>query len=67
VTGGFRAVTALVKRFRGVAKAMKLRFKFSPRGMRRTFNDLAWTANIEAVVTRSLNGHLTERMQERAL
>jgi integrase len=64
VTGGFRAVTALVKPFRGVAKAMKLGFNFTPRGMRRTFNDLARTACIEAVVTRSISGHLTERMQE---
>jgi integrase len=64
VTGGFRAVTALVKPFRGVAKAMKLGFNFTPRGMRRTFNDLARTACIEAVVTRSISGHLTERMQQ---
>ena len=43
---------------------MKLGFTFTPRGMRRTFNDLARTARIEAIVTRSISGHLTERMQE---
>lgn len=32
--------------------------------MRRTFNDLARHAKIEAIVTRSISGHLTERMQD---
>jgi hypothetical protein len=31
--------------------------------MRRTFNDLARAAKVEALVTRSISGHLTERMQ----
>jgi hypothetical protein len=34
------------------------------RGMRRTFNDLARLANVEAVVTKSISGHKTERMRE---
>jgi hypothetical protein len=32
--------------------------------MRRTFNDLARHAKIESIVTRSISGHLTERMQD---
>jgi hypothetical protein len=32
--------------------------------MRRTFNDLMRTAQVEAIVTRSISGHLTERLQE---
>jgi len=32
--------------------------------MRRTFNDLARAAKIEAVITKSISGHLTERMRE---
>lgn len=63
VTGGFRCVTALCKPFREVGRELKLGFMFTPRGMRRTFNDLARTARIEAVVTRSISGHLTEEMQ----
>jgi hypothetical protein len=31
--------------------------------MRRKFNDLARAARVEAIVTRSISGHLTERMQ----
>jgi hypothetical protein len=37
---------------------------FTQSGMRRTFNDLMRTAQVEAIVTRSISGHLTERMQE---
>jgi hypothetical protein len=32
--------------------------------MRRTFNDLARVANVEAVVTKSISGHLTDQMRE---
>lgn len=64
VTGGFRCVTALCKPFREVGRELKLGFTFTPRGMRRTFNDLARTAKIENIVTRSISGHLTEQMQD---
>ncbi len=63
VKGSFRAVTSLCKPFAAVAKDIKLPFPFSPRGMRRTFNDLARASNVEAIVTRSISGHLTEEMQ----
>jgi hypothetical protein len=32
--------------------------------MRRTFNDLARAANVEALVTKSISGHQTDRMRE---
>lgn len=63
VTGGFRCVTVLSKAFREVGRELRLGFTFTPRGMRRTFNDLARAASIEAIVTRSISGHLTEDMQ----
>jgi hypothetical protein len=34
------------------------------RGLRRTFNDLARTARVEALVTKSISGHITDRMRE---
>jgi hypothetical protein len=34
------------------------------RALRRTFNDLARTAQVSDLVTRSINGRLTERMQQ---
>jgi hypothetical protein len=41
-----------------------LKKKFTPRGMRRTFNDLMRVARVEAIVTKSISGHLTDRMRE---
>ena len=48
----------------GAVGLIGLEKKFTPRGMRRTFNDLARVANVEALVTRSISGHLTEQMRE---
>jgi hypothetical protein len=48
----------------GVGGLIGLKKKFTPRGMRRTFNDLARVANVEAIVTKSISGHLTEAMRE---
>jgi integrase len=63
VTGGFRSPSVLNKPFAEVAEAIGLGKRFTQRGLRRTFNDLARAAAIEGVVTRSISGHLTERMQ----
>jgi integrase len=61
--GGFRAGTVLTKPFEAVSEQMELGYALTPRGMRRTFNDLARAAQIEDIVTRSISGHATERMQ----
>jgi integrase len=65
VTGRFRAPSVLNKPFTEVAAAIGLRKRFTQRGLRRTFNDLARAARVEGVVTKSISGHLTERMRER--
>ena len=62
--GSFRSECFLTKAFAKVSRLIGLKKKFTPRGMRRTFNDLARVANVEAVVTKSISGHLTERMRE---
>ncbi len=64
VTGGFRSPSVLNKPFAEVAEAIGLGKRFSQCGLRRTFNDLARAAKIESVITRSISGHLTERMQQ---
>jgi integrase len=64
ITGGFRAPNVLNKPFAEVTDEMELGYPFTQRGMRRTFNDLARHAKIESIVTRSISGHLTERMQD---
>ena len=62
-TGGFRSRSFLDTPFEHVGKELDLPFRFTPRGMRRTYQDLARAAGIHDVVTRAISGHLTETMQ----
>jgi hypothetical protein len=61
--GGPRSPSCLDKPFDEVAKAMGLPFELSPGAMRRTCNDLCRAAKVDAVVTRSITGHLTDEMR----
>jgi integrase len=61
--GGFRSGTVLKKPFEAISDQMALGFVLTARGMRRTFNDLARVAQVKDIVTRSISGHATERMQ----
>lgn len=62
--GGFRSESCLRKPFAKVSALIGLKKKFTPKGLRRTFNDAARIADLEAVVTKSISGHRTERMRE---
>ena len=62
--GGFRTPSVLNKPLAMVAKEIGLGKKFTQRGLRRAFNDLARDASVAALVTRSISGHLTEAMQD---
>ena len=62
--GGFRGANCLQKPFRACAKAVGLGKRFTPRGMRRTFNDVARRAKLESIVIKSVSGHLTDRMKQ---
>lgn len=61
--GGFRSASALKKPFADVARAMGLTKRITPKAMRRSFQDLARTAKVCDVVTRSISGHATAEMQ----
>lgn len=61
--GKLRTRNVLAKPFAAITKAMGLPFPLTPKGMRRTFQDAARAAAIHDVVTRSISGHRTERMQ----
>jgi integrase len=61
---GFRSVSFLKKAFATVGHLIGLNKKVTPRGMRRTFNDVMRLAKVEAVVTKSISGHQTDRMRE---
>ena len=63
-TGGFRSRSVLDKPFRDVALAIKLGKRVTPRGMRRTYQDLARAAEMRDLVTRAISGHATEQMQQ---
>jgi integrase len=65
ITGGYRSPSVLNKPFEEVSVAIGLKKRFTQRGLRRTFNDLARAAQVEGVVTKSISGHLTDRMRER--
>lgn len=53
----------LNKPFAVVSEEIGLGYAFTQRGIRRTFNDLCRAARVEDIVTRSISGYLTERMQ----
>jgi integrase len=54
--GGSRTEHCLRKPFARVGALIGLEMRFTPRGLRRTFNDLARVADVEALVTRSISG-----------
>lgn len=62
--GGFLNEHCLRHPFEKVASLIGLTMRFTPRGLRRTFNDLARAAHVEAIVTKSISGHQTDRMRE---
>jgi hypothetical protein len=47
-----------------VAAAIQLGKPVTPRGMRRTYQDLARAAEMKDLVTRAISGHATEQMQQ---
>jgi integrase len=62
-TGSYRAPSCLDGPFSEVTAKLEWKKKITPRAMRRTFQDLARTAEVRDVVTRSVSGHSTEAMQ----
>jgi integrase len=62
--GGCRSENFLTKSFAKVGLMIGLKKKVTPKGMRRTFNDLTRLADVEGLVTRSISGHQTDRMRE---
>ncbi len=62
--GGFLSEHCLRTPFAKVGALVGLEMTFTPRGLRRTFNDLARVAKVETLVTKSISGHLTDRMRE---
>lgn len=60
--GTLRTRNVLAKPFAAIASELGITFRLTPRGMRRTFNDAARVAGVNAIVKRSISGHLTDEM-----
>ena len=63
-TGGLRASSSVRKSWKICCEIAGIEGRFTPHGLRRTFNDLARRAGVDAIVTKSLTGHVTDRMRE---
>jgi integrase len=61
--GGLRCPSSLHKPWLACLRAAGIDGRFTVHGLRRTFVDLARRARVDAVVTRSLTGHVTEKMR----
>jgi len=62
--GGFCSPSCLDKPFAEICKALKLTKRVTPRGMRRTFQDMARGSGLHDYIARSVSGHRTAAMQE---
>ena len=62
--GGFRNEHCMRRPFDTVSELIGLKIHFTPRGMRRTFNDLMRLAKVEPLIIKSISGHQTEQMRE---
>jgi integrase len=62
-TGGLRCPSSLHKPWLACLRAAGIKDRFTVHGLRRTFVDLARRARVDSVVTRSLTGHVTEKMR----
>jgi integrase len=61
---GMVARSALDKPFRIVSESMGLPFLLTPRGMRRTFGDLARGAGVSKDLRKAIRGHATDEMDD---
>lgn len=63
-TGGYRSRSCLDKPFERVAAAIGLKKRITPRGMRRSYQDLMRAANVDGLIVRAISGHATREMQD---
>ena len=59
--GSFRARSVLDKPMNAVCKALKIP-RVTPKGLRRTFKDVARSSKLDKVVEKSISGHQSDEM-----
>lgn len=62
--GGLMSRSALDKPFRAISKTIRLPFTLTPRGMRRTYQDVGRAQGIEKNVRKAVCGHATDEMSD---
>jgi integrase len=62
--GTLRFPGSIWKAWQACLKEAGIAGRFTVHGLRRTFHDLARRAGVDALVTKSLTGHVTEKMRE---
>lgn len=63
LTGALRTPGSLWKAWQGCMASIGMADqRFTVHGLRRTFNDLARRAGVDGIITRSITGHVTEKM-----
>lgn len=61
--GKMRTRSLLAKPFADINAKLELPYKVTPRAMRRSFQDIARAVSVNDLVTRSISGHRSEKMQ----
>jgi len=63
-TGKLRNSTSMARAWKACLKAAGITERFTPHGLRRTFNDMLRQAHVEPVISKALIGHVTDEMRE---
>jgi integrase len=63
-TGKLRGANSMRKAWVSCLKAAGITERFTPHGLRRTFNDMLRRAQVDPVIAKALTGHVTEQMRE---
>src|SRR5207244_3290384 len=63
-TGKLRGSTSMTKAWKACLKEAGITERFTPHGLRRTFNDMLRQADVDPVISKALIGHVTDEMRE---
>lgn len=63
-TGKLRGANSMRKAWVSCLKAAGITERFTPHGLRRTFNDMLRRAQVDPAIAKALTGHVTEQMRE---
>jgi integrase len=62
--GPLRRSSSMTGAWRACLKAAGITERFTPHGLRRTFNDMLRRAKMDPVIAKALTGHVTDQMRE---